>query len=357
MTDQPLTDAAPSRARLLLGAAPVLIALGVASLLILALGHNPLEVFGTLAQGAFGTRIKSADSLVVWVSLTIVSSGLLITFRAGQWNIGIEGQIGMGALFAFGVARPLWDAPAAVALPAMFAAAVLGGVLWGVLAGLLKIYGGVNEIFGGLGLNFVTTGLTVYLIAGPWRPPGSSNVSTSAPLPQSIWLPTLPGLRLSPIAVVIALAVVITVYFSLRGTVWGLDLKAVGRNPRAAYLLGVPTGRVLLSAYAACGACAGLAGGLLLFGVRHQLIPNISGGHGFLGILIVLLSGFNGAWLGPIALFFAGAAIGGTALTLQLRLDSSLGGVLIGLLVLAFELVSGVRARRRARAAAEGAVP
>ena len=203
----------------------------------------------------------------------------------------------------------------------------------------------MNEIFGGLGLNFVTNGLTVYLIAGPWRPPNSSNVSAGELLPQNLWLPTFPGLRLSPIGLILAILVATTVYFALRGTVWGLELKAIGRNMRAAALLGVQTERVLLSAYIACGACAGLAGALLFTGVRHQLIPAISGGHGFLGILIVLLSAFNGVWIAPIALFFAAAGIGGTALKLKLQLDSSLSGVLIGLLVLSYELVQGIRTR------------
>ena len=324
---------------------PILSALLIASLLILMLGENPLEVYQTLVRGSLGTSVKIADTLVVWTSLTIVSAGLLITFRAGQWNIGIEGQIGMGAVFAFGVARLLWDSSGFVAIPAMLLAGIVGGVFWGLVVALLKIYGGVNEIFGGLALNYVVNGLTIYLIAGPWKQIGSSNVSASETMPQSIWLPTIGNLRVSSVSLVLAVIVAVVVYLALRGTVWGLQLKAVGRNLRSAILLGVPTTRILLSAYLVCGACAGLAGALLLAGFRHQLIPSISGGHGFLGILIVLLSAFNGAWLAPIALFFAAASVGGTSLRISLGLDSSLGGVLIGLLVLAFELLQGIRAR------------
>ncbi len=324
---------------------PLLSALIIASLLIVMLGENPVAVYQTLVRGSLGTSIKVADTLVVWTSLTIVSAGLLISFRAGQWNIGIEGQIGMGAVFAFAAARLFWESNGFIAILGMIVAGIIGGMFWGLIVALLKIYGNVNEIFGGLALNYVVNGLTIYLIAGPWKQVGSSNVSASETLPRTIWLPTIGTLRVSVVSLILAVVVASIVYLTLRGTIWGLQLKAVGKNLRSAILLGIPTQRVLLSAYLACGSCAGLAGALLLAGFRHQLIPSISGGHGFLGILIVLLSAFKGAWLAPIAFFFAAASVGGTSLRISLGLDSSLGGVMIGLIVLSFELLQGIRAR------------
>ena len=332
--------------RIRTAATPLLIALGITSLLILLFGHNPLVVFGTLISGGIGTKVKIADSLVVWISLAIVSAGLLITYRAGQWNIGIEGQIGVGAIFAFGAGRMLWESNGWVAIPLMLLSGMLGGVIWGILVAILKIYGGVNEIFGGLGLNFMATSLTIYLISGPWKPIGESSVSTTPLLPRPLWLTTLPGLRLTPVALIAAIATVTMVYYALRGTVWGLQLKAVGRNIKGAYLLGVPTRRILFSAYISCGAAAGLAGAFLVTAVRHQLLTNISAGYGFLSILVVLLTGFRASLIAPIALFFATLGIGGSALPIRLHLDSSLGGVLLGLIVLSYELMQGWRERQ-----------
>ncbi|MCB0014906.1 MAG: ABC transporter permease [Anaerolineales bacterium] len=335
--------------RLFLGLAPFVLTLAAASVLILLVDRSPWEVFSALFQGAFGTAIKRADTAVAWVSVAIASAGLLVTFRAGQWNIGVEGQITMGAIFAFWAGRVLWEAPAGVALPAMILWGMVGGMFWAVLVAILRVYGGVHEIFGGLGLNFVSTSVMIMLISGPWRPEGTSTVSTTDLLPQTIWLPTLGDLRVSPISVVLAIVVVIAVTVSLSGTIWGLQLKAVGRNMRGAFVMGIPTNRMLFSAYIVGGLCAGLVGALLLVGVRHQLVQGISAGYGFLGILIVLLSGFNGVWIAPIALFFAALGIGGTALRLSLDLDSSLGGVLIGVIVLSYEMVQGLRQRFGAR--------
>ncbi|MDJ0757102.1 MAG: ABC transporter permease [Ardenticatenaceae bacterium] len=325
------------------GVAPVLLALLVTSLIIIIAGAQPLEVFLAIINGSFGTAIKISDTFVVWVSLAICSAGLLVTFRAGQWNIGVEGQIVLGAIGAVWATRLFEGGAPALVISTMLLLGMIAGALWGVLVGLLKIYGGVNEIFGGLGLNFVATSMTIYLISGPWKPEGTSSVSASKLLPNEIWLPTLEGLRVSPVSIVLALIVIVLVFLALRGTIWGLELKAVGQNDRSAFVLGVPTQRILLSAYTVCGICAGLVGAILVAGVRHQLVVNISAGYGFFSILIVLLSGFTAVWSPLIAFFFAALGIGGTALRLGLDLDSSLSGVLQGVLVVSFELVQGIR--------------
>jgi general nucleoside transport system permease protein len=331
------------------GIAPLVVALALTSLILLVMDASPRATFATLYDGAFGTAVKRADVAVVWVSLVLCAAGLLFTFTAGQWNIGIEGQVMVGAIFATGAARVLWEQPGALALPLIMLWATLGGALWAMLVGGLKIYGRVHEIFGGLGLNFVATALSIWLIFGPWRQPTGGTLSGTQMMPQSLWMPTLPGLRVSPVAVLVALIVLVLVYLALRGTVWGLKLKAVGRSLRGAYLLGVPTGRQLLSAYVLCGMCAGLAGAFLVLVVHHRLVPSISSGYGFLGILIVLLTGIRALWVVPVALFFAAVSIGSTALQFDLRLDSSLGGVLQAAVVLTFILFQGVREKYLSR--------
>jgi simple sugar transport system permease protein len=218
-----------------------------------------------------------------------------------------------------------------------------------LLAGALKLYGKVSEIFGGLGLNFIAGSLTVYLVLGPWKRPGIGSTSGTQPFPPSLWLPAFPGFPVSPVEIILGLFAIILVYLALRGTYFGLRLKAIGRNLRSAYLLGVPTDRYLLSAFVLCGALAGLAGWMLVVGTsaRHNLFPLISGGYGFLAILVVLLVNLNAVWSIPISLFFAAISMGSLQLALQAQLDSSLGGVMQGMLVLAVLVVNGVRQRVR----------
>lgn len=336
--------------RVLLVLGPVLLALVITSGILVLAGANPQATLLKLLAGSFGTAVKRADVAVVWVSLVICTAGLLVSFTAGQWNIGMEGQIVMGAIVATWVGRQFVDisgvlergAPLLV-IAAMVAGGICGGVAWATAAGALKVLGKVHEIFAGLGLNFVASAASIYLIFGTWKQKSGGTLSGTVLLDEQLWLPTLQGLRASPYSLGLAVVVVAAVYFALRGTLWGLQLKAVGRNLRAARTLGVATHRVLFSAYAVCGACAGLAGAVLVVGVHHRLIPGISSGHGFMGILIALLSGFQALYIAPIALFFAALSIGSIALQLDLKLDSSLAGVVQGVMVLCVLLVQGVR--------------
>ncbi len=328
-------------------AAAIGLALGFVGLILIAVGAPPVEAMRQMLLGSFGSWAKFSDVLVAWVPLLLVTSGLLITFAAGLWNIGIEGQILVGAVFTTGALRLLQDSalpPAAIIVLAILAG-MAGGALWAMLAGGLKTFGGVNEIFGGLGLNFVATAVTLWLIFGPWKRAGVGSMSGTEPFPQSLWLPQIAGLRLSPWALVIGIAGIVVVYLLLRGTYFGLKLRAVGSNRRAAFLLGIPTWQYMMLSFALCGVFAGAAGALQVTAVYHRLIPSISSGYGFLGLLVAMLVSYRAAWAAPVALFFAALNIGSIQLPIVLKLDSSLCGVVQGALVLFVLLGDGARQR------------
>jgi simple sugar transport system permease protein len=332
----------------------LLLALVFIIIILLASGVSPFEALGHIVSGSIGSTGKIADVLGAWIPLVLVSTGLLITFSAGLWNIGIEGQIMLGAIFTTGTIRLLQDSPVPPALVIVLAilSGMLGGALWAALAGALKTFGGVNEIFGGLGLNFVATAISLWLIFGPWKRPGVASMSGTEPFDAAFRLATFPGFRLSPWALGLAILAVIVVYFLLRGTYFGLRLKAVGKNPKASYLLGIPTWQYMMLAFVLCGALGGLAGAMQVTGVYHRLIPSISSGYGYMGLMIGMLVNFHPFWAAPVALFFAALNIGSIQLPIVLKLDSSLAGVLQGVLVLFVLLAEGVRQKYFNRKAA-----
>ncbi len=341
-----MRDSRPNRTLLQIGA--IALALLFTTFVLLAAKAPPLAAYLNLGLGALGSWEVISNVLVSWVPLLLVTSGLLLTFTVGLWNIGIEGQITVGAIFSTWAFRLLLGsgmAPGLVILAA-FLAGMLGGALWAMLAGALKTFGGVNEIFGGLGLNFVATALNLWLIFGPWKRPGVASMSGTVPFDPSLWLPTLnPQSRLSPIAVGIAVAAILVVYGMLRGTYFGLRLKAVGKNPRAAFLLGIPTWQYMMASFALCGLFAGLAGAVQVASVYHRLIPSISSGYGYMGLMVAMLVNYKAAIAAPVALFFAALNVGSIQLPIVLQLDSSLAGVLQGTLVLVVLLAQGARTR------------
>ncbi|HSL25634.1 MAG TPA: ABC transporter permease [Acidimicrobiia bacterium] len=331
--------------------APVAVAL-VATVGLLALADAPpLQALGLIGEGAFAGRGRVADTLMAWAPVAIAGGGLIVTFAAGLWNIGVEGQMVTGAIAASAVARSLpGDRPLVITLTVL--AGVVGGASWGLIAGLLKVKGRVNEIFAGIGLGFVAQAFATYLIIGPWQRAGVASTSGTEPFRQETWLPTVGGTRLAPIALTVAVLVLLGIRLVMRNTRFGLRLRAVGSNPASAALLGVPAGATTLRAFLVGGGLAGLAGALLVTGIQHKLVPAIGGGRGFLAVLVVLLAGSRVWVVGLIALFFAAISVGSSQLQLRLNLDSSLGSVIQGLLVLTAVLYGGWRARRERSAPA-----
>ena len=334
--------------RVLFQAAAVVLALVLTTIVLLVSKAPPLAAYQNLVLGAAGSWEVISNVLVSWVPLLLATAGLILTFTVGLWNIGIEGQIILGAIFTTWALRLLQSSgmnPALI-VAASILAGMVGGALWAMLAGALKTFGGVNEIFGGLGLNFVATALNLWLIFGPWKRPGVASMSGTVPFPRSLWLPTLTmQSRLSPTAVAIAVAAIIIVSVLIRGTHFGLRLKAVGRNVHAAYLLGVPTWQYMMLSFALCGVFAGLAGAIQVTSVYNRLIPSISSGYGYMGLMVAMLVNYKAALAAPVALFFAALNVGSIQLPIVLKLDSSLAGVLQGSLVLLVILGQGARQR------------
>ena len=323
------------------------LATGAVCLLLFALKLSPIEIVSAMATGSLTSWMKFSQILSIWVPLTLCSCGLLFTFRAGLWNIGIEGQIVMGAIAAtlFLRQEPAIVTPA-VTIIISLAAACIGGGLWGMLAGVLKNRGGVNEIFGGLGLNFVAQGAILYLIFGPWKRAGIASMSGTDIFSRELWLTTPSGWRVSPTALLLAGIVFTLTWFLLSKSRFGLRVKSVGINPLAAQLFHIKPELYSLLAILIGGAMAGLAGGLQVTGVYHRLIPAVSSGYGYLGLLVVMLANYKTLPVPLITLFFAWLAAGSIQLPIMLHIDSSLSGVIQGSCVLCALLVHGIRSKR-----------
>jgi general nucleoside transport system permease protein len=319
------------------------------SLVLLIAGAPPLAAYYHILKGSLGSWLKFSHVIKAWIPLTLCACGLLFTFRIGLWNIGIEGQVMMGAVFTTAVLRLGLESP----MPAMMillsiAAGLIGGALWALIAGFLKTKGGVNEIFAGLGLNFVAQGIILWLIFGPWKRPGVASMSGTEVFPPQLWLSQLASIRLSlPALAIVCIALILTALI-LRYTRIGLNLKAIGCNPFASYLFGIKPSRNMVLAMIFAGGFAGIAGSLQVAGVYHRLLPAISSNYGYLALLVAMLSNYS-IWLAPlVAFFFACLNVGSIQLPMALELDSSLSGVIQGALVMAALGIHGWRGRRKA---------
>jgi simple sugar transport system permease protein len=335
--------------RIGLATAPVLISLVITATLIIAVGSDPRAVLEKVVEGAFRDGPSFSGVVNFWIPLTLASLGLIVTFTAGLWNIGVEGQIMMGAVFASWVALE-WKLPAGFLIPVEILVAMLGGALWATVVGLLKIRLGVHEIFGGVALNALANVFANFLIAGRWQPPEGGSARGTPPFPAEGLLPSVSDqFKVSLLMLMIVAVVFAAIFLALRGTRWGLQLKATGKNARSALLLGVPTGRTALSAFIICGMIAGIAGSYRVLFTYGSLRPLVSGGIGFLAVLVVLLVSIRALWV-PLVTFAFASILGGSArLKVALGLDASLAGVLQEMLVLVVLLFAGLRLRWQER--------
>jgi simple sugar transport system permease protein len=222
------------------------------------------------------------------------------------------------------------------------------------VAAILKTKGGVNEIFGGVALNFIAQTFNMYLISngGPWQPVGS-RATESARFPEIARLSSFEEYRrLSPTTIYITIGAFIVVFLIMYVSRWGLQLRAQGKNAKSAFLLGVRTERNIILAMAACGGLAGLAGAFRVLAPDvTKLTASPSGGIGFLAILVVLLASTSAILTPVVSFVFAVLSKGGQRMESgfmwdhDIELDRSLVRVLQSTIVLMVVLAFGVRNR------------
>ena len=270
----------------------VLSALLVGALLMLLAGASPIAAYGALFRQSLTTYFGFADTLTKMTPLLLAGLGVLTALRAGQFNLGGEGQIYMGGLGSLlvGLALPGW--PLVLHLPLALLGGFGLGAAWGALAGYLKAARGLNEVLTTLLLNYVAQYLISYLVSGPLKAANAPS-PFSARIPDSAQLPTIFPQTQAHAGIFLGLALAILLTLAFAATPWGYRIDAVGQNPAAARYAGIPVGRTIVSVMALSGGLAGLAGSSEVLGLKHRLFEDFSPGYGFEAVAIALLSRGN----------------------------------------------------------------
>ncbi|ALG07616.1 ABC transporter permease [Kibdelosporangium phytohabitans] len=285
---------------------PFVIALVIGGTVLLATGHNPVEFYQLLVREAFGGTDRIAATLSAATPLLFTGLATAIAFRAGVFNVGVEGGFVFGGLIAATVALH-------AGLLAGMVAGALAGVLVSALPGWLKARWNVDEVVTTLMFNFVVSGVTGWLVTTFLQAKGVANSATTL-IPQGSWLPDLlPPYGLTA-GVLVALALVLLYALWIKHSVLGYELRQTGLNPRFSAAQGIRVGRVIIVSMLVSGAIAGLGGAAHALGVVHRFVDGFSPGYGFTGIAVALLGRNSavGVTLGAV-LFGALASAGTTA--------------------------------------------
>lgn len=309
----------------------VILALVLAALAMIVAGVSPIDGFSALLTGALGGPHQIAETLVQTTALLFPALGVCLAFRAGLFNIGAEGQLLIGGLFAGAVGAQV-PMPTVVALVVLLACGFVGGGLWGGIAGVMRAKFGANEIIATLMLNFVALFFASYMVSGPLRSTLASGNET-APLPAQEWLPILiPDTRLT-VALVIAILCALILRYIFTKTVFGYDLRAAGEAPEAARRNGVNMGRMNVLAMTLSGAIAGVGGATIVTGVLHRFNTALSPGYGYTAIAVALVGDLDPLWICLAALGFGILESGGLAMQASAQVPKDAIRVIEGLII------------------------
>ena len=340
------------RSSILIPVLAVAAALGVGALILLVFGYDPLNAYAIMLEGIFGSQRNFSEVLIkttlrnfseVLIKTTpVIFTGIAVAaaYSCGVWNIGAEGQFIMGAIGATYVGVFWSDLPDFLMMPLVLLGGFIGGGVWAIIPGLLKVWVKANEVVVTIMLNYIALGITSFLVTGPMKEEGGYNpqsalIAEAARLPR-IWEPT----RLH-LGFLLAVALAIIMMIVLYRTPLGFSIRTVGSSPNAARFAGIPVGRTIVIAMLLSGGAAGLGGAVEIAGLAGRLYAHISPGFGYDGIAVSLLVNNN-----PLGTIFSGFLFGGLRAGSELmQMNAAIPAVLIQIIqgmTIAFVIAFGV---------------
>ena len=311
----------------------IIIALVICAIITTATtGLNPLSVYGTMFEGAFGTERK------MWILgkeisiLLCVSLALTPAFRMKFWNLGGEGQVLIGALVTSACMIYMHDLPQPLLILVMFVGAVGAGAIWAGIPAFFKAKWNTNETLFTLMMNYVATQLVAYYVIVWEVPKGSGKVGIINQSGMEGWLPVIGDYKYLLNILIIAL-VTIMMYIYLRYSKHGYEISVVGESQNTARYVGIKVGRVIIRTLLLSGAICGLAGFLMVAGTDHTITTTLAGGRGFLGVMVAWLAQFNPIGMVASSFLLGFLERGASEISSSYQLTQSFGDILTGVIL------------------------
>ncbi|MDO4468742.1 MAG: ABC transporter permease [Bacillota bacterium] len=308
----------------------VVLAIVAGGLFILCIGYNPFSVYGTIVSGAFRSTMAFQATIKLMVPLLIPALGITLAFKMRFWNIGAEGQIIMGAIFATYFALFCWDFPHWLLMICMFLAGMVGGALWGLIPAFFKAKFNTNETLFTLMLNYIALYLISFLRDGPWQDPNSSGFPKIAKFGKAAQLDKVFGVHAGWL---IGLVLVVIVYIYLKYTKQGYEISVVGESRATANYAGMNYKKIVLRTMALSGGICGIAGMVQASGSDLTLTTSVAGGVGFTAIIVAWLAQLNPVGILVVSFLFAVLEKGSTVMQSAHGLSAYSADVLQGIIL------------------------
>jgi ABC-type uncharacterized transport system permease subunit len=301
----------------------------VASLLVLAAGASPLNVFYLVAKGAAGSQFALMETLARATPLIFTGLAVAVAFRAKLWNIGAEAQLYIGAVVTVVLGTGLLPLPALLLIPTLIIAAMAAGALLLLGPAVLKTRFGVDEVVTTLLLNFIVLLFVSMLLEGVLKDPMGLGWPQSQKVVAEAQLPRIITGRRLHYGFVLAIVAALAIWVVMKKTALGYEMRAVGHNPEAARFLGIPVNAVLMKTALLSGGLAALAGFSEVSGLKGNLTLDLSPGFGYSGIVVAMLAMLNPLGVVLSAIFVAGIFVGADAMSRAAGVPSYIADVMV----------------------------
>jgi general nucleoside transport system permease protein len=310
------------------------ITLVIGAFVFAASGQNPAKALYTYFVEPLSELWSLHELMIKAAPLILIAVGLSVAYNSNNWNIGAEGQFIAGAILGSipPIIFPEWHS--AATLPVMLLFGIIGGALFGAIPALLKVRFNTNEILTSLMLVYIIQLFLDWMVRGPWRNPEGNNFPETRRFHADAILPELfSASGRANWGIVIAIAIAVLVWFMMKRTKRGFEIKVQGASPRAARFGGIDSSHMVYFAFMVSGALAGLAGIMEVSGAIGQLRPSISPGYGFTAIIVAFLGRLNPLGIIAAGLVLALTYLGGEAAQISLGLSDKLARVFQGILL------------------------
>lgn len=311
----------------------------VAALIVCAIvtmtvtGEDPIAVYATMIDGAFGSERKVWNLAQSTAMLLGVSLAVTPAFRMRFWNIGGEGQVLAGCLAAAACMICLADKlPNGLLIAVTAVASIAAGAIWAGIPAFFKAKWNTNETLFTLMMNYVATQLVAFFVIVWEVPKGAGKIGIINQTSQIGWLPTIGGNKYL-LNIIVILVLTVGLYIYLNYSKHGYELTVVGESERTARYVGIKVDRVIIRTMLLSGAVCGVVGFLLVSGTDHTVTTTIAGGRGFTAVMISWLAKFNPVFMILASLLLAFLEKGAGAISTSFGLNHSFADILTGIIL------------------------
>ena len=337
----------------------VVLAFVICAFILLIAGYDPIQAYGAMVTGAFDSFRHIGDVLEYAMVLCICGLACVLGARVGIFNVGGEGQLLLGAIFAAQVGIWLDGSSKWIVIPLAAIAAMLAGAVYAFIPGWLKVKQKVDEVITTIMMNTIAAYLCNYLAKGPWKSSNKNLVAATQKLNADYWFTDLIPRSNLTTAIIAAAIIALAVWYVMERTAAGYDMRITGSNPRFAFFSGLKTDKIVILGMVVSGMMCGLVGMFRVYGVEHLYRSSISNDYYFEGLMVAMISQYNPVNTIWLSLFFAVLKIGAQGMEL-IGVPSQIYLILQTVIIFFMAAESGITASiesavraRKAKAAAQ----